>query len=412
MRLKKLQISFEGTNTNILTTIIASICMFVAFFSFYKSSIGIECLVVSVIIIALNIKRSNIINYFPYLLFCAVTIFLLLISGQFDVRGFNSPINHTMKFVYLLLTVALVIGIKELPKSNKRKVLKWTLVSIIISTITSLYYVFFVDKYAIRYQDMKGFDNVIDFSQFYGICLISCVLVFLVLNYRKQFSLWIQLIVLVIMFVCIGVSLYVTGVLLCLMGIALSYAIYKFDQSKSKAMIGVITLIGLLFVVFLFGNQISDWIYDVTEPLNWILKDRIRSVADTVFRTDHNILYSYDRRDELAEYSLTTFRENMVFGIGYKTYGYGIIGCHQEWQDMLGVFGIVGTSIFALLMFHLFNYVKRNIDNIIDLHSFYIAMILFLILGFLNPCLNLPVLFAVFVIAPNISLLVPCWKNE
>ena len=71
----------------------------------------------------------------------------------------------------------------------------------------------------------------------------------------------------------------------------------------------------------------------------------------------------------------------------------------------------MGAIVIAIVIIFLIRVTAKNTDNKIDLHSFYIAAILFVILGFLNPCLNLPVLIAVFVIAPNISLIFPWWKD-
>ena len=406
----KIKLSYNGSVTNYLTYLIVLVSLFLAFFSYTKASFGIECIFLTVAILVLNLKTKYLTELLPFMIICGITIIMYAFSGQTSVRGFNAPVNHMLKFVYLMFAVAISIGMRELSREVRARAIKWMLVSVLISVLISSYSAIFVDRYAIRYPEERGFNNVVDFAQFYGICIILCALVFVLLRYRKRYAIWKQVLYCIPVFVCVAVSLYVTGVLITALGIGLGFALHKYDSSKTKAALWAFILILLLGLMMIFRTQISDWIYRITEPLNWILKDRLRSVADTIFRTNHNLLYSYDRRNELASYSLTTFKNHPFLGIGYKEYGYGIIGGHQEWQDLLGVFGIVGTVILGVALLFLIKTTAKNIDNRIDLHAFYIAVIVFFILGFLNPCLNLPVLTAVFVVAPNISLIIPWWR--
>lgn len=395
---------YNGSVWNLLSFIIILISLFVTFCSLNKSSYGSVCAVFSVILILINLTKKSIIEWLPFAVACALTTILLMLSGQASERGFNAPILHALKFVYLMFTVALSIGIMRLPLKEKKIVLHGVLVSVFISACISLYYVIFVDKYAIRYYEARGFTLVFDFSQFYSICLLLCVLFFGIISHGKRKKIK-YIILCAILLACVGFSLYVTGVILTVLGLVLAFALYKYNKSKSKAALWAMVAIMIVIGIFAFGNQISDWIYNITENFNWILRDRIRSVVDMVLRTDHNLVYSYARRDELANYSLNTFRQYPLFGIGYKGYGYGIIGCHQEWQDMLGVFGIIGTLIFVLLLIYLSKCIYQKIKNKTDAYSFGLALLLFGVLGFLNPCLSLPVLSIVFIIAPNISAL-------
>lgn len=406
-----IKLSYNGSITKYLTYLIVLVSLFLAFFSYTKASFGIECILLSVVLLLLNFKTNHLTELLPFMIICGIAMLLYAFSGQISVRGFNAPVNHMLKFVYLLFAVSLSIGMRELSRDARAKAIKWMLFSVLISVLISSYSAIFVDRYAIRYPEERGFNNVVGFAQFYGICLILCTLVFVLLRYRKRYSIWKQLLYCVPILICIAVSLYVTGVLITALGIGFGFALHKYDSSKTKAAMWAFIIILLLGLMVIFSTQISDWIYKITEPLNWILKDRLRSVADTIFRTNHNLLYSYDRRDELANYSLTTFKNHPLLGIGYKDYGYGIIGGHQEWQDLLGVFGITGAFVLGLALLFFVRIIIKSIDNKIDLHAFYIAVVVFFILGFLNPCLNLPVLTAVFVVAPNISLIVPWWKT-
>ena len=78
---------------------------------------------------------------------------------------------------------------------------------------------------------------------------------------------------------------------------------------------------------------------------------------------------------------------------------------HLFIREQLGVFGIIGTATFAVLIAYISKKIVKSISNKTDIYAFYLALLLFVVLGFLNPCLSLPILCVVFVIAPNISAL-------
>ena len=397
-------IVFKGTTRQFLTYIIILTVIFITFCSFSRDSFGMECIILSIVLLILNLSIKSIMEFLPFILISMVTLLLLFFSGQASVRGFNAPINHALKFVNLMFTAAVSIGMRNLPKKYKLSILRVAILSITISVLNSLYNVIIVNKYALRYYAELEFTTVADFDQFYGICFVLCVLICALFLWNKGYKIrkFVPVCIIMSLFVCL--SLYVTGLLICMLGVSIAFAIYMYLRNKRRATVSAIVVMLALVIVLVFRNQISDFIYSITEPLNFILRDRLRSVADMVLRTDHNLAYSYDRRNELAGYSLNAFYQHPLFGVGYESYGYGVIGCHQEWQDMLGVFGAIGTSIFISLMIWFIKFVIKNVNNKADIYVFSMAFILFFILGFLDPCLSLPVLFAVFIIAPNISL--------
>lgn len=404
------RIVYRGSASQLFTYLIVLLSMFMVYFSFNNSSFGRVCIGLTIILFLFNFKSEYYSQLIPFAIVCIIVLLLLVSSGRASERGFNASVNHSLKFIHLMFTVALSTAITKFPDKERHTILKWTILSILISTIISLYYVIRVDKYAIRYSAPRGFNMVIGFDQFYGVCIFLCILVFALLSWHKKFKIGKYVFLCVILLICVGLSLFVTGVLLCGMGIGVAIAINKYSQSKRQTTLCAIGIIFALILVFVFSDQISDLIYKMTEPLNWILRDRIRNVADTIFRTDHNLVYSYDRRAELAGYSMDTFRKYPFFGIGYKGYEYGVIGCHQEWQDMLGVFGIFGMLLVVLLVVFHSRYIIKNITRKSDLYSFYMALLLFVVLGFLNPCLTPPVLCSVFIVAPNASYIFPNYE--
>ena len=399
------KLTYKSSSLSVLTYIIVGVSLFVTFCSLNKRSFGAVCAALSLILIVSNFTEGNMMKWAPFAIVGAIATALLVLSGKMSLRGFNAPILHTLKFIYLMFTVSLAIGMDSLTRIQKKRVLQGVLISVLISTLISLYNVILVDKYAIRYYESRGFTTVFDFSQFYAICLLLCALFFAVISFRRKARIWPYVLLTGAIFACVGLSLYTTGILLSALGIGMAIAIRRYTVARNRVILWVTALAFLVILVYFFRQQISDWVYRITKPINWILRDRLRSVVDTILRTEHTLSYNHDRRDELAGYSLTSFRQHPLFGIGYAGYGYGTIGCHQEWQDMLGVFGLVGTGIFVALMVFLSVQVLRKTETRTDATAFVLVLLLFIALGFLNPCLSLPVLSVVFIIAPNISVL-------
>lgn len=200
-------------------------------------------------------------------------------------------------------------------------------------------------------------------------------------------------------------SLYTTALLFVFLGAALCFISVLYRKSPKSVYFLIFLVLFLLILGTVFNEQISDYLYGITENLNWIVRARVQSVIDTIFQTDHGNWYNTDRRNELANYSLKTFKENPLLGVGYYGYGYGVIGCHQEWYDMLGVFGVLGCvyGIFILIFNTRFAY--KEAKTKMDKDALMISVVMLLMLGFLNPCLSKQILFFVYVVAPNISSL-------
>lgn len=396
------------SNKNITYYIILA-CSVLFYISFYKGSLFSICLFLSFAIILLNIDNRMMINIVPALLMAIVTLIMLFMSGRMSERGFNAPIGNAQKFVFILFTQCVAIVTRQMEKRKKRTILLVTFSTIAVSCVVSIFYALTQDKYAIRYFEDRGFTNVMDFNQSYSVPF-AFTLIFLFLFSAKKIRMKGRVIALA--FIVLSayfafVSLYTTALMFIAIGMAMCFLVLLHEKSK-KTFVGF-ALLSVFVVAFgvVFRQEISDFLYDLTENLNWIVQARVRDVIDTVFHTDHGNWYNTDRREELANYSLNSFFRHPWFGVGYSGYGYGIIGCHQEWYDMLGVFGLVGTSCFVFLMLFYIWQAYKYAESQMDKNALLISVTMFAILGFLNPCLSKQGLFLVFVIAPNLSSLIP-----
>lgn len=109
------------------------------------------------------------------------------------------------------------------------------------------------------------------------------------------------------------------------------------------------------------------------------------------------------RRFMLANWSLVSFKNNPIFGINWKNHTYGKIGCHMQWADDLGRYGIIGNIFIIINYFMLAKYTINNTDKCFVKNSLVTVWIMFFILGFLNPCLSATNLMMMFVVIPSIE---------
>lgn len=396
-------------NNQKLCYYIILICTVLFYISFNKNSLRTVCLFFCCILIILNAKNKAMVDVLPSLTMAVVTLLMLAMSGRMAERGFNAPIVNEAKFVYILFVQCVAIIMSLIDRQKKKIILLTTFGTIAVSCLVSIFYAATQDIYAIRYFEEKGFKNVMDFDQSYAVPFAFALILFLLINAKwkelKRKMLPIAFLILSAYFAF--VSLYTTALIFIALAIVICFLFTLYRKSKKLFVVLMLIGVSVLIVVIFFNQQISDFLYDLTEGMNWIVRARVRSVIDTVFRTDHRNWYNTNRRNELAGFSLETFKQHPLFGVGYRGYRYGVIGCHQEWYDMLGVFGLIGGGCILFVMLF---YVRRlyvNAETQMDKDALLISVVMLMVLGFLNPCLSKQVLFLVFVIAPNLSSLLP-----
>lgn len=406
MKYIKENTSQDGISQIAIFMILCMVASFVLFSFFSVYLYGLISLVIAFVLLffACCIDMESILLALPSAFFCILSLCMLFVSGRWGERGFWAPIFHAYKYIYLFLVHTMGIVMRFLTAKQKKIVVAAAFFSAVCTSLYSSYFVFTIDQNAMRNAQHFG---VADFNIVYGIMLITIV-VFSALLFCKEKAGWnLFLLCCFLSFaVMIMSSLFTTALLLFLSGLGACLLVKIYEKYGTKAVIimGVLMFF-LVFVIYLFSESISEWLYNNTEDLNSIIRVRVRSVADKVLNTEHDLGgYNADRRGELAGYSLHTFMANPLFGVGYTGFGYGIIGNHQEWQDMLGVFGIVGSAFLVTTLITIIYQIYRKNNTKEDRVSFTIALLLFTVLGFLNPCFSPQVLMAVFFIAPNVSI--------
>ena len=319
-------------------------------------------------------------------------------AGQFGM-GFFDPINNLVKFIYVFETYVLYLIIQQFERKTRKRLIEFAVWCLIVTMIISLYYNLFIDSTAIRFRP-EQYTFICTFGQYYE-CVIVISIIVCTLFSQKNVNYIKSLLVIGILGLVFLVGNLVTGLVLAIGGIGMALILSKVKKLKYG-----LTFIGLLGVIALSLRsyiieillQISEWQF-----FNKITADKIIAMANLLSGRDQ--VDTLSTRSMLTQYSINSFKQNPWFGIGYEGYHIGTVGCHQEWSDMLAVFGIVGVVLIGIVFLFLIKQIYRNIHTQLDFICFSISLILIFILGFLNPALTEEALLAVLVIAPNSSLI-------
>ncbi len=387
--------------------IVLVLSSFIVFFCLNESSLAIEGALLFAIMLASKMSKKTIVFIGPTLLITLYLVVALAASGRLMERDdYNIPWKFVVKFLNLLFAMMAGYGMTSLSKDRKRQVVIAGMVSLTISSIVSIFFVLFVHREAIRFGRDLGITGTFTFDQMYGAVVLAPGLLMFCLKSVKLVRRRILLVLCALsVFACILLSALTTALLLALMGVALGFVMDALDIKNPKKLMFWGIVVFLLFVLLMFRQQIGELLFGLTKNMSDYVKYRLQRVIDMVFSTNHANAYTMDRRMELADYSLETFRKNPLFGCGIGEIRYGVIGYHQEWPDMLGVCGIVGTAVIIISLFIATRTIYRKCEQKIDRQSMVLGIVLFLALGFLNPCLVFPELFGIFVILPNLSSL-------
>lgn len=392
----------------VFTYAILLLSSFWIFFFLNESSMGAEGFVLLIVLLLANLNYRSIRDVlFPTLL-TAFFIISLLLSGRFFERdSYNIPYKFVVKFVVYSFTTMCASAMYGLEIRQRRRVVLTALITVFVSCAVSFCYATFVVHFTIRTCMELEVTQMMTFDQLYAMPVLLPSLVFFYAKYRRQMKhkVW-YVLLLVTGFVFILGSMLATATILSIGGVAICFLMISFERGNKKAVVIATALFVAAVLFFLFREQLGELAYGLTENMNTALQGRLRRVFDIIFATQHKNAYSMDRRFELAEYSLDTFRLHPILGVGVGGIRYGVIGYHQEWPDLLGVCGIVGTVIVMVSFTDTFRRIKRRTSDRSDRRSFYLSCFILFILGWLDPCLGFPQMYSVMVILPNLSVLV------
>lgn len=391
----------------LVTYVVLLFSSFWIFFCLNESSMVKEGIILFGVLLLANLRVRSIRDVvFPSLLVVFFMVTLLL-SGRFFERGdYTMPYKFPIKFIHFLFAAMCASAIYNLSNRQKKLVVLTAFGTLLVSCAVSIYFATFVNPLAIRYRQLAGIAQTISFDQTFALMLIFPALVYFYVKYGRNMMhrRW-YLAFAAIVLVCILESALTTVILLTTGGVALCFLMTSFERGDKKAIVIAILLFFALVLFLMFRQQLGELAFSLTKNLNTTVQGRMRRVIDIVFGTEHQNAYTMDDRLELANYSLNTFRAHPLFGVGVAGIRFGVIGYHQEWPDVLGVCGIVGTAVVAAVFMDTFRRLRRRTFDRVDRGAFFLSGALFFILGWLDPCIQLPELYTLMVIVPNMSAL-------
>lgn len=392
-----------------ITYICLLVCSFLIFFCIGSFLSGfVEIGIISAILIIANFRNRTLNIILPSILLMCFMVGWFAFSGTINIRGYNAPIKFVSKFVYLVFGGISGLAMKELSVRRKKNIIKIAIGTMLISSLISIYYCVAVNPDALRYRDIVGINNTFDFNQLYSVTFFFASYIFSYMMNRKSLGnstkKMIMILTISILLCVIVLSRLTTAILFIVIGVAIPILLdLKKKNAKSVSISIIILLIVLVSVVF--RNEISDALVGISKLFPSVVSRRLIRIVDMVFFTTHDNTYTMSRRMELASYSINSFLKSPIIGIGLNNIGYGTIGYHQEWFDFLGVIGLFGTCITMGSMMLFVRNIYKKTNSKIDQRNMQICLILFFILGFLNPCITISSMFTISVLAPNLSVL-------
>lgn len=327
-------------------------------------------------------------------------VFLIyyLVSSNFNIKNVMSLFGRLSPIPIAIFQFKLLFNFPELIRIQK--------VTIFICMLMIMGFSIFglfllsVNPMAMRALVSTDVDNSIivggGFGLPYSLSLLLPVLfpVVLSLIHRKQY-LNMETIFMV-SFIIIGLLLifraqYMTAVLLFFVGVFFML-ISRFSKLDRIILffIGVIAC-SYLYVYLpdifgLMGVEDDSMLSARFDEISSLTSGESHDAKDFLIRMDH--IYS----------TLNIFLENKLFGVG-PNFGYNFekmrdfgVGMHAEWFDILAIYGCSALLLYVFFI----QTIKLRINK------GNVSVIIFIILGFLNPFLQFQIIYATFYLAPMI----------
>lgn len=243
------------------------------------------------------------------------------------------------------------------------------------------------------------------FSLSYGFAILVPVLVYFML-YSSNFEEYIiisnkitrlLLVIVAILFITtIYKSMFTISFIIMLLGSF--FAFYKMRKGgKSNNITFVLVFLISLFII-VFINQYLPSIQSYLQSLNTVIGYKLLAVFESFDQGEVVSGGGFKGRVDLYFESFYTWIENPFMGIAYennfdrtKMMEAGL-GSHSEWFDLFAKYGLLGI----LLLIYIFKPKKVYKKN----KGYKLALLLFFIIGFLNPIHLFNIYFIVFFYVP------------
>ncbi len=386
--------------SNISPIILLVVYQTLSFFS-VDNNFAIDALLMLLIIFSYS-KSFQIKNILLFLFLFIIIITRYLFCHSSTI-GYFAPIHHCTKYLNLLIGIFLSEMIGNLEKKQKKTVLSTVLICTIVTDIISVWYCI-KNPLAIRYREFFGdhYPGIITFSSIFAFGLLAVLLIVIIIDnkIKKLDRVFLILLAMFSNVIMLLASNLTTPILLFLVMLAI-YIVYKNYRDHK-----ILTIVfSFVFVALLaMKDTILELVYNVLLKYDEsFVATRLKAIISVLLRSGAETT-TLDNRMEKYSISLNTFKNNPIFGAGFKNFDMNTIGCHQDWPDVLAVSGIVGLILLAIFLFIQFKHCYKKIAKAkIDRICLTISFIYILLLGILDPFMEISIMLIAFGFAPNIS---------
>lgn len=325
-------------------------------------------------------------NFFLYLF---LTFYFF--TSDFDV-------NSTL-FVFSAYTPIFFLQFhKQLLKSNPigDKTTKFFLFIVLIILIYYAYKSFLLlesNEMALRYLVSTEKDATLGIDGFgipYASSLLAPYLFYFIKKNKISRTLQIFLFaVCAVLVLLVMRSLFMTALLLMALGFFYVFIIDKTWKQKI-----LISLFFILSIVAALG-VITTFVHLVFGESS-VIAARFDEILQILSGSGISSTEDMGNRFIRLNRSINMFLEHPLFGVGWITeYNFEElerigVGNHAQWIDMFAYYGLFAIVPLYYLKSNMTDYVKNNNP----------ALLIFIILGFLNPCIKFTILFVVFYYIP------------
>lgn len=241
----------------------------------------------------------------------------------------------------------------------------------------------------LRSQNVGAFDFI------YGLVIVFPALIAMLKNGRKKLMKVYACILIMGVFTCVIKSNFTTALLLMFMGFLLPYI---FNGSKNTG-VKLCMFILIAAVAPLSLPYFLRFVYNRTTSI--LAKEKIKGLL--LFMSGIGGAEDVSSRVTLFKMSLISFLKNPLLGVGgyYRTTTIANVGKHAQFIDDLARYGIIGG---IPLLWFIYNSIKKSTahDRIMST-AFFPSVVIFCVLGFMNPIYNYGVLACFFIIASTLA---------
>lgn len=240
--------------------------------------------------------------------------------------------------------------------------------------------------------------NIGAFDFIYGLVIIFPVLVSMFRKTRNRFFKCCIFIMIILTSLCVIKSNFTTALILLFIGFWLPFVF-----SSGKNMVGkLLLIICIAIIASLLFPYFLKLIYSITTSI--LAKEKIMGILMFLNGTEN--AGDVTSRVSMFQLSLSNFLSNPIFGVGgyYRITMVLYVGKHAQFIDDLARYGIIGgIPILAFVIYCIKRSILIKPDDSLYKSSLFPSIILFCLLGLLNPIYNYGILVSFFIVATTLA---------